>query len=723
MTPPIDPRAPSPAEDGPPGRGLQPLVSLRDHRVLAVACLVIGVVVSLPIAWWKGSPRYLAEAAIHVAPRFARNLQSDQELQIDSDTQYRSFVQQQVATITRFDVIEAALVRLGPDRSLWQRDAESDQRAVERLAAALEVRAIPDTYLVTIGLEGDRADGLAKVVNAVADAYLARAREEVLPGREQRLETLRSHRIELEAALAAQVERATGIATELGVASFNPDLPNPFDKALAEANEALLRARRERVQAEAKLAALDEAQSRERAIDVGAAADELVAGDVSLTDLKRLLGQRRTELLVLSSGLAESHAGRRAAEREISEIDSRLAAAERARREEIRRVLVERREQRAREEHSRAVATVDEARRSERGLESEIERLDAELATFTSRYAEGLTLDAQIQASREQIRSVDGRIEALELEADAPGFAWLASAARTPEIPIQGGRKKILAILLVLCVGAALSVPIAIDLLDSRIHAPNDAERALGFPPLGWVVAREAVALEPFAADQRRRAALALLRERERSGARLFAFVGIRPGAGTSTLVLELANELAGLGVRTLAVEANALRPDPRFAAGPGAPGLEAVLTGRLAATDAIVHGAGPDPSRIPVGETRGVRHLGGLTRLPEALVPLHEKFDLVLVDGPPLGVSADAELLASLADVVVLVIEAEVVLHAELVRARRLLDRIGPRCAGAIVNRVRVYEGGGYFADLVAELAAGARELPDRWWRRWRSG
>jgi Mrp family chromosome partitioning ATPase len=372
---------------------------------------------------------------------------------------------------------------------------------------------------------------------------------------------------------------------------------------------------------------------------------------------------------------------------------------------------------------------VEEARRTEEGLKKELALLDERLASFTSRYAEGLTLESQIASAREQLKVIDGRIDALVYETDAPGFAWLASPARTPEIPLEGGRKKVFGMLLVLFGAASLALPIALDLLDARVHSPNDAERALGFPPLGWIVARDAVHLEPFAADQRRRAALALERERTRSGARLFVLMGVRAGGGTSTLVLDLAHELATLGVRALAVEANALRPESRFSGDSPSPGLAAVLAGALEAQDAVLHGEGPDPDRIPVGEPRAVRHLDGLMRLPEALAPLFEKYDVALVDAPPLGVSADAELLVSLADVVILVVEAEVVQQSELVRARRLLDRLGPRCVGALVNRVRVYEGGGYFAERVAELTTGMKSLAPGWqeriasWTRWGRG
>jgi uncharacterized protein involved in exopolysaccharide biosynthesis/Mrp family chromosome partitioning ATPase len=699
-------------------RGVKPLVSLRDHGRLALVVFVAGFVLAFPIAFLKGAPLYQAEAAVHVAPRYAPNLSTDQELKLDSDTQYRSFVQQQVVTITRYDVVLAALASLGDQRALWQKPEEPEQRAVERLAAALNVRAVPETYLVTISLEGRDPEELAPIVNAVAKAYVTQAREEALPGRDRRIVSLRERRAEIVAELDEKVKRATALSAELGVASFSADVANPYDRALAEANEALLVARRDRVQAEAKLAALDESQKRESEIDLSAAADEIAGGDVGLTDLKRLLGQRRTELLVLSSGLAETHPGRRAAAREIGDIDARIAIADRERRQEILKTLKDRRTEKAQEERSRAVAAVEQAKRSETGLEQELEKLHQRLAWFTQNYAEGITITAQVASSREQLRSIDGRVDSLVFEAEAPGFAWIASPARTPDVPQKGGRKKLLGLLLLASAAAALALPVGLDLLDGRIKSANDAERVLGFPPLGWIVSRSELALEEFAADQLRRAALAVERERERTGARLIVLSAVKPGGGATTLALALAREMDGLGVRAVTVEANALHPDPRYA--PGREGLVDVLEDRRTASDVVIPGSSTEPDRIALGDTHGARHLDALAKLRQGLEPLWSKYALAFVDAPPLLVSADAELLCSLADVAILVIEAESVQQGELVRARRTLERVGPRCAGAIVNAVRVYRGGGYFSELAKELASGAKVPSDAWWSRW---
>src|SRR5262245_1013060 len=125
---------------------IKPLASVRQHLHLFLLIAFALTILGLPVAWWKGHPIYRTDASVHVSPRFAKNLSQDSELDIQSNSQYREFVRQQVRTITRYDIVEEALNRLGDRRSLWQQPQESDRRATERLMNALEAVPIEDTY-------------------------------------------------------------------------------------------------------------------------------------------------------------------------------------------------------------------------------------------------------------------------------------------------------------------------------------------------------------------------------------------------------------------------------------------------------------------------------------------------------------------------------------------------------------------------------------------------
>ena len=85
----------------------------------------------------------------------------------------------------------------------------------------------------------------------------------------------------------------------------------------------------------------------------------------------------------------------------------------------------------------------------------------------------------------------------------------------------------------------------------------------------------------------------------------------------------------------------------------------------------------------------------------------------MILIDTPPLLLSANAELLGEVAGGVLLVIEAGIVVPGELKRAASLLQRLDPPVVGSVLNRVKVFKGGGYFADLLKEYETGAKLRP----------
>jgi succinoglycan biosynthesis transport protein ExoP len=94
-----------------PSKAIMPLLSLQRHwrKSFIVFCLIAAIGPLLVWAWKKGAPTYYAEAVIQVNFRYAPNLNTVQEIETYSDTQYERLVSQQTKTITRFDVIERAL--------------------------------------------------------------------------------------------------------------------------------------------------------------------------------------------------------------------------------------------------------------------------------------------------------------------------------------------------------------------------------------------------------------------------------------------------------------------------------------------------------------------------------------------------------------------------------------------------------------------------------------
>lgn len=165
-----------------------------------------------------------------------------------------------------------------------------------------------------------------------------------------------------------------------------------------------------------------------------------------------------------------------------------------------------------------------------------------------------------------------------------------------------------------------------------------------------------------------------------------------RHGEGATTVAVGLASALAReRETRVLLLEANVRTPCfgimlplstaaglTDFAAGRAAP--EALLT-RLDDLNVSVIAAGSAPS--PTVSVEVVDTL---------LARLQTQFDFVIIDGPPVNSYADASVIATKVDGVILVVEADRTPVAEAEAAKRQLDKIGARILGVVLNRRRSY-------------------------------
>jgi capsular exopolysaccharide synthesis family protein len=176
------------------------------------------------------------------------------------------------------------------------------------------------------------------------------------------------------------------------------------------------------------------------------------------------------------------------------------------------------------------------------------------------------------------------------------------------------------------------------------------------------------------------------------SGLHTILLTSPRHGEGTTTVALGLATALAKeRETRVLLVEGNFRSPSFRnmlpltrevgvldFGAGRAAP--EALAT-RLEPLNLFVIAAGMAlRSDINV-------------EIVEALVGrLQSQYDFIVIDGPPVNSYADASVLATKVDGVILVVEADRTPVAEAEAAKRQLDRVGARILGLVLNRRRSY-------------------------------
>lgn len=684
----------------------KPLVSLLKHKWLAFIIIIVVSTMGVWVALKVGKPVYQATAVVLVSPKFTPNLVMEKNMDLNR-TEYELYIKQQISMITHNDVLQKAL-QVPELRENWFLPGETDKSGRKRLKKALSIKYKRKTPFLTITLTNNSPKRLDIVLNAVIEIYLQQSKAEIFYDSSGRIERLQQHRKELEQFIFNLQKRRIEIGEELGVTTFQENSLNPYDKILIESTSAFTQARRKRVEAETYLSALMTKQTNGKT-PLEILVNELVINDSLLKSYKMKLLGRRTELQTKILGLTAKHPSRRRAEQEIAKIDLDITTAT---------------SQLMADSHNRLLekyrSEIYQAHRLEQALQNELDRQRTQANHYTILYNQALVLNKDILRAYNQLEKINDRIDFLTIESNAPGFARLDTAAKM--LPPSGTRNKVLFLFLVAAVGLAVAIPILLDLLDRRIQTPGEVHKILGFPPLAWILERHDNSTTQLATDNLRRMALALERDWHTHETSCFVLTSVKPGGGTTTFTLELAHLLSELGIRTLAMELNAFKPDSRYREGAtGSLGMTTLLSPTFddsVPVEMMIIAATMDlPERLPIGEPPK-HHLATYGKLRPLLKQLNTHYDLILIDTPPLLLSADVELLGEMAGGVLLVIEALAVSPGELKRAASILERLNPPVVGAVLNRVKVFRGGGYFAELLKEYETKAKLQP-KWIQR----
>jgi Mrp family chromosome partitioning ATPase len=691
----------------------KPLVSLYRHKGLAILLFFLVSLAGLPIAWIKGKPAYETSATVLVSPKFTPNLE-EKGLDLRGND-YNLYIAEQQGMIRRDDIIRNVL-QDPKIKAIWERPddviryPENPERAsVERLQMAISTKNKRGSPYIVVTIEGSAKDGLAMTLNNLIDLYLQRSQAENFFDSGGRIEALNTRKDKLQALINKKQQERTQIAELLGVTTFQEDSLNPYDKILIDATSDFKVVQRHRAEAQAQLKTLTEGEKGQITLDT--MVREMVANDSVLTSFKAKLIERRTELSNQILGLTPQHPSRQRIERELEKIDQDIAQATKALYQDIRERLLDKHK-----------AELYQATVIENAIAEELKNQQDHATRYATRYNKALVLTKDIERAYRQIDTIDNRVDFLTLESEAPGYTRWYARAKTPLYPSSPGRRKIFLVFIVMAIGLGVSAPLLIDLLDRRIQTPAEVKKILGFAPLAWILERKDFASRQLTIDQMRRLALALDRDWHNHDTSFFAITSVKAGGGTTTLALELAHHLATLGVRTLALEMNAFKPDPRYRGDIPGLGLTFLLNQKMITKDmvdtAIVPAEAELPDRLSVGEI-AQRHLETSGRLLPLLKQLNKLYDLIILDSPPILLSADAELLGKIEGGILLVVEAGHTTPGELKRATTLLEHLAPPVVAAVVNRVHIYHGGGYFAELLKEYNLGTR-LRRSWFKRW---
>jgi succinoglycan biosynthesis transport protein ExoP len=310
----------------------------------------------------------------------------------------------------------------------------------------------------------------------------------------------------------------------------------------------------------------------------------------------------------------------------------------------------------------------------------------------------------ECQMLESQYNIVLDKIHSLDLNARLGGLGMQvlekAVAATEPFSP-QMARVMGIGVLSGLMLGVVLSL--VRDWRDQRVRSADEIAAILGVPMLGTVPSIPRRALSAHQGDLRLapnareseayraiRTSLCFGVPHDKSGTILVTSPG--PLEGKTTVVSNLGIAMARAGQRTLIVDADMRKPMQCrvFGMRRHGPGLSDVVVGTTALEQTIQPTDIQGLDVLTSGEsTPDTSELLQSQKLVDVLEQLKGKYDRILIDSPPIGVVTDAQILAALCDLTLLVLRANRSMRQTTQRAREALLAVGARVGGAIVNDV----------------------------------
>lgn len=248
-------------------------------------------------------------------------------------------------------------------------------------------------------------------------------------------------------------------------------------------------------------------------------------------------------------------------------------------------------------------------------------------------------------------------------------------------------------------VGLVFGVGIAffLEYLDTSVKSLEDVERYLQVPVLAVIpkdvgVLHKQNGLSPDAEAYRiLRTNIEFNRKNPEDNA--ITVVSGGAGEGKSTTLVNLAYICAQGGYTTLMIDADLRRPRLHtFFDINNAVGLTNYLTTELMLEDVILQTPIDNlyfmPSGILPADAAGILNS---RRMSELIQDVKQRFDLVLVDSPPiLGVS-DASVLASEVDLTMIVVQHRKLPRNMLMRVKQAVENVGGHVIGVVLNNVDV--------------------------------
>ena len=582
---------------------------------------------------------------------------------------------------------------------------------------------VKDTRLIDIRFTHGDPQVAAKVVNAIADAFVLSNLEKKTETNSSAGDFLQKRVAELQADIRNDEERLVNYAKTHQILSLDGS-QNTVVERLAGLNQQLLQAENERKDAEAAYRAALAPGAASALAEKDAKSKEAV--EAKLAALK----ERRAQLLV--SNTEEWP--------EVKEINQQIATLEKQ----------------VGETKARATSVVTtnletryrQALDRERAIRADFQRQQGETLTQNESAINYRIIQQEIATNKQLLDGLLQRSKENDVVlAGTPNNIYIADYGIAPDRPVGPQRLRGVIMALFLSLAGGIGLSIFIEYMNDSVRSTEDVDRWLHLPSMGVIPAVGSFTkrrLLPSRALARRNGhgseAPELLINVESRSALAEAYRHLRtsvllstpgrapktilvtssvPAEGKTTTAVNTALSLAQTGANVLIIDADMRRPRLHtiFEVNNGR-GLSNILSDDLSEAEVL--------SMIHQQESTGLNVLtsGAIPPNPAELIgseqmrhlvrTLEGTFTHIIIDTPPVGSFTDGVLASTLVDGVLLVVHSGKTSRNVARRTKQLLQDVGAKVFGVILNNVNLREHDyyyyrGYYSQYYSSPEAGA--------------
>ena len=338
-------------------------------------------------------------------------------------------------------------------------------------------------------------------------------------------------------------------------------------------------------------------------------------------------------------------------------------------------------------------------------LQGQVDKLRSQVLQLRGRGIGYTILQRDVDTNRSLYDALLERFKEIDIvgglgESDAE----VVDTALPPHSPFEPRPLRNLLAGLIAGLAIGLMAAFAVEFIDDTIKTPEDAKSKLRLPLLGLVpnMSRAASMIEQLAsprsdiAEAYYSVTTALQFSSRHGYPKSLLVTSSRPGEGKSSTSLALAQNFARIGKSVLLIDAD-LRNPSFLSKGTTTLGLSVLLVGfdTIDAHVLATHTPGlsllpsgpipPNPAELLVGNRiRGI--------VAEAI----DRFDIVIVDAPPVLGLADAPILGSACEAAVLIVEAGSIRRRIALNALDRLTAADTRIAGVVLTKCS-FQSAGY--------------------------